>query len=76
MTTGRICLECLHCYVDSGERGYSDLTPSSPWVFECRKNHRFGTNMRDHEGDKRTMLEDIRKAETCPDFQAEKDAAP
>lgn len=68
----RICLECEHCYVDAGHHGYSEYTPSSPFNFYCTKNHRFKTIPLGHEGDKSTLLDDIKKAGNCRDFEKTK----
>jgi hypothetical protein len=68
-TTGRICLECEHCYVYGGSPGYSDLTPAWPFEFSCQKKHPF--KFGDEHNDKQTLIDDIRQAETCPDFKEE-----
>jgi hypothetical protein len=65
---GRICLECRHCYVTPGRHGYSEYTPSTPFQILCDKGKKFESDFAIHEGSKESLLADIRKAASCPDF--------
>lgn len=67
----RICLECKHCWVGTGSCGYSEYTPSTEFHFGCMKSRGFGgafNALKEHEGSKSSMIEDLRIAETCKDF--------
>lgn len=68
---GTICLECRHCTVDAGSCGYGEYTPSTPFVFECRKGKDLGVDIPNHEGGKESMLKGIQQAETCEMFERE-----
>lgn len=70
-TNGRICLECVHCWVSSGDCGYGEMTPSTPFEFYCTKGHNLGFSICNHDGDKASMLKGLRTAETCKDFLLE-----
>ena len=67
------CLSCVHCYFRPYERGYSELTPSSPLILECLKalwpdeNNSIGDF-----GNKQQMGEALDTAEKCPEYSPEK----
>lgn len=70
--SGRICLECKHCYMDGGDSGWSEWTPGYPPEWVCRAdgvNLNFATRLND--GDKRGLIEDLQRAETCEHFEEE-----
>ncbi len=64
---GRLCLECKHCWLNTGHPGFSEYTPTAPFEFSCFAGVQFKTvAFNDTKGD---LLEDIRRAETCHMFE-------
>ena len=64
---GRLCLECLHCWLYTGHPEISDFTPAAGFEFECYEGVHFDTV--GFNESKVDLLKDIRRAETCAKFE-------
>jgi hypothetical protein len=64
----KLCLDCKHCYLSAGYRGYSELTPGEPITFRCDKGH---WEFEEYLEDKGKLKSKLLMAETCKDHEVE-----
>ena len=65
------CLRCAHCRIDFGEPHYSDETPGSGGVWECRKGH-WEFEAGSGDVDKGSLEDALNSADKCSHFTPEK----
>ena len=60
----RYCIGCVHCWIDLGDAGYSEMTPGYPGSIRCTKGH-YDYGAREDPDVEQVM----RQARDCPDFK-------
>lgn len=68
------CLMCKHCDCSRGSEGYSEMTPGSDAVLECRERvmrHAGGNNLFREVYTRQQLREALATAETCPQYAYE-----
>jgi hypothetical protein len=63
---GRLCLDCLHCYMMNAMPTYSEWTPGQGLTFRCTKSR---WNFDEYKTTKDRLKSIFEMARSCPDFE-------
>lgn len=63
----KVCMICKNLEFQEGHQAYSDVTPATPCVFYCKKNHWYESM--DEDLTKKHLYKCMNKAQTCIDFE-------